>query len=97
MFYEGTYKVKSVTRTGDGETFDASQHISSGLAKYRHIEDIEVPEGVDVEPGDVVHLRIENHSEESGGLDRRGANRKWALDSFHGFHYDEERSCAVCR
>jgi len=37
MYYGGTYTVKSVTRTGDGETFDASQHISSGLAKYRHI------------------------------------------------------------
>jgi len=86
MHLEDTYKVKSVTRTRDGETFDASQHVSTGLAKYRHIEDIEVPDSVDLEPGDVVRLKIENHSEESGR-----SNRSWALETFIGFPYDKER------
>jgi len=87
MHYECNYKVKSVTKTADGETFDASQHVRSGTGKYRHISDIRVPEGIDLEPNDVVRLKIENHSEESG----RGS-RSWALERFIGFPYDRERA-----
>jgi hypothetical protein len=89
MYYEATYKVTSVTRSAEGETFDATKHGRRSMKGRTNISDIEVPDDVEVEPGDVVHLRIENHSGRS--------NRTWALDEFHGFHYDENRSCAVCR
>lgn len=86
MFTEGNYKVKSVTKTADGEVFEAVQHVRSGLDKYYRVTEMPVPDGVDLEPKDVVRLRIENHSDESG----RG-KRSWALDRFVGFPYNKER------
>jgi hypothetical protein len=86
MYKEDSYKVESITRTADGKVFEAWQHIRSGLGKYRHIEDIEVPENVDLEVGDVVRVRIENHSDESGR-----SKSSWALDRFIGFPYEKER------
>lgn len=42
---------------------------------------------LDVGEGDIVHLRIENHSPEHG----------WVVDSMYGFHYSEKKDCTVCR
>jgi hypothetical protein len=42
--------------------------------------------GLDVEEGDIIHTRIQNHDPEVG----------WELDSMYGFHYDDERDCEVC-
>lgn len=86
MHYEGTYKVESVTRTTDGEVFEARQLVRSGLDKYYRVREMPVPDSVDLEPSDTVLLRIENHSDESG----RGS-RSWALERFVGFPYDKER------
>lgn len=89
MHYEGTYKVESITRTTDGEVFEATQHVRSGLDKYYRVTEMPVPKTVSLEPNDVVRLRIENHSDESG----RGP-RSWALDRFVGFPYEKERGWA---
>jgi hypothetical protein len=86
MRYEGTYKIKSVSRTENGETFEAVQLVRSGTGKYYKLQEITVPEDVDLEPGDVVRLMIENHSAESGS-----SSRSWAIERFIGFPYDKDR------
>lgn len=86
MRYEGTYKVQSVTRTTDGEVFEATQNVKSGLSKYYRVSDMPVPDDVDLAPSDIVRLSIENHSLESGQ-----GNSSWALDRFIGFPYNKER------
>jgi len=87
MRYEANYKVKTVTHTEKGTVFEARQHIKSGLPKYRHIKEIEVPEGIDIKVGDIVKVKIENHSDKSGER-----STSWALDKFIGFPYDRERA-----
>lgn len=82
MYHESNYKIKSITEDENGEKFEAVQHVRSGTDKYYRIRGISVPENIELEPGDVVRLKIENHSSESGG-----SNRSWALEEFIGFPY----------
>lgn len=42
---------------------------------------------LNVDEGDIVHLRIENHTPERG----------WVVDEVYGFHYSDKRDCTVCR
>jgi len=86
MYHEDTYKVESVTETTDGRVFTARQHVRCGTGKYRKINDIEIPDSVDLEPSDVIRVRVENHSDESGS-----SPRSWKLDRFIGFPYNQDR------
>lgn len=81
MYLATQYRIESVTRTEDGEVFQAVQHVPSGT-KGRRIRDIEAPPNIDLAPGDIVRLRVENHSTRHG----------WVLDKFIGFPYDKERA-----
>jgi len=81
MYLEQNYKVESVTRTKDSAVFKARKHVNSGV-KGKRIRDISVPDGIELNPGDVVRLTVENHTPDRG----------WVLDKFIGFPFDKERA-----
>lgn len=89
MYYEASYCVESITQSRDGVTFEAKKHGRRSMKGRTRIRGLPVPESVDLEVGDVVRLKIENHSEESG----RSSN-SWALERFVGFPYEKERGWA---
>jgi hypothetical protein len=86
MYYEADYWVESVTESRDGTTFEAKKHGRRTHSGRNVMDDLPVPEGVEVEAGDVVRIKVENHSEESGS-----SSRSWALERFIGFPYEKER------
>jgi len=86
MHYEADYWVESVTESRDETTFKAKKHGRRTHSGRNVMDGLPVPEGVEVEAGDVVRIKVENHSEESG----RGS-RSWALERFIGFPYEKER------
>jgi hypothetical protein len=86
MHYEADYKVKSVTEHRDGRTFEVKKHGRRTHSGRNFIDGLPVPEGVYVEPGDVVRIKVENHSDESGR-----SSKSWALERFIGFPYEKER------
>jgi hypothetical protein len=85
MFYEGDYWVKSI----DDDTFNVKKHGRRSMKGRNFIMGLSIPDGVELERNDVVRLKIENHSEESGD-----SSHSWALDRFMGFPYDKERGWA---
>jgi hypothetical protein len=89
MRYEANYWVTSVTERRDGQTFEAEKHGQRTNRGRNYLDGLPVPDGVDVEPGDVVRIKVENHSAESGR-----SSQSWALDRFIGFPYEKERGWA---
>lgn len=89
MYYEADYWVESVTESRDGQTFEAKKHGRRTHSGRNRMDGLPVPEGIDVEPGDVVRIKVENHSDESGH-----SSRSWALERFIGFPYEKERGWA---
>lgn len=81
MYLETTYEVTAVIEAEDGTTMNVSQPIPTGT-KGRVIHGLDVPDCVDLEPGDRVRLCVENHTPKRG----------WVLDKFIGFPYDRERA-----
>jgi hypothetical protein len=86
MYYEADYSVESVTESRDGRTFEATKHGRRTNRGRNNMDGLAVPESVDVEPGDVVRIKVENHSDESGC-----SSQSWALERFIGFPYEKER------
>lgn len=86
MYYEASYRITSITETEDGAKFSAKKHGSRRIKGRTNISDLELPECLDIETGDVMCLRIENHSNKSGD-----SKNSWSVDRFIGFPFETER------
>jgi hypothetical protein len=84
MHYEANYWVESVTESGT--TFEAKKHGRRTHSGRNVIDGLPVPEGVEVESGDVVRIKVENHSDDNGQ-----SPTSWALERFIGFPYEKGR------
>jgi hypothetical protein len=86
MYYEASYRVTSITETENVTTFSAKKHGRRSMKGRTNISDLELPECLDIGVGDVMRLKIENHSGKSGS-----SKRSWSIDRFIGFPYEKER------
>lgn len=86
MYYEADYKVTSVTEHRNKVTFEVTKHGRRTNKGRNKVTGLTVPESVDIAVGDVVRIKIENHSDGSGV-----SKRSWGIDRFIGFPYEKER------